>query len=199
MTEESIKFDAVNVPLRGRNLIEASAGTGKTYSIAILVLRMILENDIDIKNILMVTYTKAAVAELQERIRRFVREAHRYSKGEFIDDETIKIIVDESKVKYGNEIAEKKLRSSVLLLDETSVLTTHSFCQQALTEFAFETKQIFGAEAQTDFSFVIEEEVNKFWRKHVTTIHLPVLKVLIENSFDIKYNPLTCLTTDIPV
>jgi len=63
------KFDAENVPLQGSNLIEASAGTGKTYSIAILMLRLILEQRIAVKEVLMVTFTKAAVAELQDRIR----------------------------------------------------------------------------------------------------------------------------------
>ena len=57
-------FDAATVGLNGSNLVEASAGTGKTYSIAILVLRLLLEKKIAIKEILMVTFTKAAVAEL---------------------------------------------------------------------------------------------------------------------------------------
>ncbi|HET8829092.1 MAG TPA: UvrD-helicase domain-containing protein, partial [Pelobium sp.] len=70
MTEKEFKdFNASTVALEGTNLIEASAGTGKTYSIAILVLRLLLEKNISIKEILMVTFTKAAVAELEERIR----------------------------------------------------------------------------------------------------------------------------------
>jgi superfamily I DNA/RNA helicase len=55
----SIKaFDPLTVPLRGSNLIEASAGTGKTYSIAILVLRLVLEKKVPIQEILMVTFHK---------------------------------------------------------------------------------------------------------------------------------------------
>ncbi len=68
-------FDATIVPLEGSNLIEASAGTGKTYSIALLTLRLIIEKNIPIEKILMVTFTKAAVAELEIRIRAFVRMA----------------------------------------------------------------------------------------------------------------------------
>ena len=189
MIKEDKKFDAINVQLKGTNLIEASAGTGKTYSIAILVLRLILEKRIPIKEILMVTYTKAAVAELQERIRRFVRDAYKYSNGEEIADKTIMSIVDNFKVvnDESDEFSAKEyLRAAVLLLDETSVLTIHSFCQQSLTEFAFETKQIFGAEAQINFTAQINDEVNKFWRKYVTSIPAVILKPLLESGLSIK-------------
>ncbi|HSW35430.1 MAG TPA: UvrD-helicase domain-containing protein, partial [Candidatus Limnocylindrales bacterium] len=65
--------------LSGSKLIEASAGTGKTYSVALLVLRLILEKEVPIDKMLMVTFTKAATAELELRIRKFVRLAYRYA------------------------------------------------------------------------------------------------------------------------
>src|SRR5690625_2174273 len=90
------EFNVKTVPLEGSNLIEASACTGKTFSIAILVLRLLLEKKIPIQEILMVTFTKAAVAELEERIRKFVRTAHRYSKYQSeIDEILIQELVDE--------------------------------------------------------------------------------------------------------
>jgi exodeoxyribonuclease V beta subunit len=73
-------FNASTVELHGSNLIEASAGTGKTYSIAILVLRLVLEQKLSVKEILMVTFTKAAVAELEERIRLFIKQAYKASQ-----------------------------------------------------------------------------------------------------------------------
>ena len=81
------------VELEGSNLIEASAGTGKTYSVAILVLRLIIEKEISVKEILMVTFTKAAVAELEERIRLFIRLATKLVWVKAIEDETISDIV----------------------------------------------------------------------------------------------------------
>jgi len=81
LTPNYIPFDAATVKLSGSNLIESSAGTGKTYSIAILALRLILEDNIAIEKILMVTFTKAAVAELQERVRLFVRLAEKAAQG----------------------------------------------------------------------------------------------------------------------
>jgi exodeoxyribonuclease V beta subunit len=169
-------FIATTVPLQNSNLIEASAGTGKTYSIAILVLRLLLEKKFSIKEILMVTFTKAAVAELEERIRLFVREAYRASKGEKINDPLVASIVDGFP---DNKEAQQLLKEAVLFLDETSVLTIHSFCQKTLNEFAFETNQLFGAETIKDTATIIEEQVNKFWRKNITTLSPELLQPLI--------------------
>jgi exodeoxyribonuclease V beta subunit len=88
-------FNPETVILAGSNLIEASAGTGKTYSIAILTLRLIIEKNIPIEKILMVTFTKAAVAELETRVRSFVRLALSVSRGEVIEDKTIENMVKE--------------------------------------------------------------------------------------------------------
>jgi exodeoxyribonuclease V beta subunit len=169
-------FSASTVVLQGSNLIEASAGTGKTYSIAILVLRLILEKKISIKEILMVTFTKAAVAELEERIRLFVRSAYKVSMGEAIKDQTITAIVKGCEEQTE---ARKLLQEAVLFLDETSVLTIHSFCQKTLNEFAFETNQLFGAETLKDLDLIIETEINKFWRQQVTAIPSVLLGELI--------------------
>ena len=169
------KFDASTVPLTGSNLIEASAGTGKTYSIAILTLRLILEENIAIKEILMVTFTKAAVAELEERIRLFIRSAYQVCNYEIIEDSTITTLVNFSIEKDGREQIAQLLRDAVTYLDETAVLTIHSFCQQTLSEFAFETNQLFGAELLLDTTAIIENEVNKFWRKYATSIPLELL------------------------
>ena len=165
----------LTVPLDGSNLIEASAGTGKTYSIAILVLRLILEKRFSLRQILMVTFTKAAVAELEQRIRLFVQTAYRKSNNEKIDDDTIAEIVNKCIKRNGREKVSELLKEAVIYLDETSVLTIHSFCQQTLSEFAFETNQLFGAELLPDISVILEEEVNKFWRKNITTIHPDLL------------------------
>lgn len=169
-SKQYIDFNASTAPLRDSNLIEASAGTGKTYSIAILVLRLVLEEAVPVKEILMVTFTKAAVAELEERVRLFIRTAHKYASGGGIEDNNIERLVQKAMDDKGTQQIQQQLRDAVLFLDETSVLTIHSFCQQTLNEFAFETFQLFGAEMQPDLAPVIEEELNKFWRKHVTTL-----------------------------
>lgn len=65
-----MSFDAQTVSLAGTNLIEASAGTGKTYTLAELYLRLVLEQDLNVDQILVVTYTRAATEELRDRLRQ---------------------------------------------------------------------------------------------------------------------------------
>ncbi|MBS1566073.1 MAG: UvrD-helicase domain-containing protein, partial [Bacteroidetes bacterium] len=169
-------FDAAAVPLRESNLIEASAGTGKTYSIAILALRLVLEQNLSVKEILMVTFTKAAVAELEERIRLFTRTAWKCANGKEIADSNIRGLVERAVAQLGNEEVEARLKDAVVLLDELSVRTIHGFCQQTLNEFAFETNQLFGADMLPDISVIIGEELNKFWRTHITTLDEALLR-----------------------
>lgn len=179
MTQRKYKeFNAATVPLKESNLIEASAGTGKTYSIAILVLRLVLEQQLSIKHILMVTFTKAAVAELEERIRLFIRTAYKASMGKPVNDPNIKALVDKAIAADGEKVVRQVLRDAVLLLDETSVLTIHGFCQQTLLEFTFETNQLFGAELITDGTPLLEAALNNFWRQHVTTMDVKLLELV---------------------
>jgi exodeoxyribonuclease V beta subunit len=170
-------FDVKTVDLEGSNLIEASAGTGKTYSIAILVLRLILEKNISIDKILMVTFTKTAVAELETRIRKFVRKAYQFSSGIDIDDKTIKGVVGDVR-----KDKKKKLQKAVQLLDSLSVMTIHGFCQQIIEQNPFETNQSFEAELMTDSENLIMYFVNDYWRSELNTIKdLELFKYLNDN------------------
>ena len=77
MKSNSIEFDLINSNLGGRNLIESSAGTGKTYTISRLFLRLVLEKRIEISKILVVTFTEAATEELRQRIRDILNKARK--------------------------------------------------------------------------------------------------------------------------
>ncbi|TAH03428.1 MAG: hypothetical protein EAZ15_03135 [Sphingobacteriales bacterium] len=175
-------FDAKTVPLAGINLIEASAGTGKTYSIALLVLRLIIEKEIPVKEILMVTFTKAAVAELEERIRLFVRKAYKQAQSQELLNDDIGKLLASAIEQTSHQNVQDLLKNAVLFLDETSVLTIHSFCQLTLTEFAFETQQLFGAELLQDTETILQDEVNQFWRSNVTNIDTELLTLLLNNK-----------------
>lgn len=158
-------FNVLTVELTGSNLIEASAGTGKTYSIAILALRLIIEKEIPIEKILMVTFTKAAVAELESRIRKFVRVAYKFASGKAIDEPTIKEVVGEP-----NEDKITLLRKAVQSLDSLSVMTIHSFCLQTIDEFTFETNQSFDYEIVQDHALILSDLVHTYRREVVNTI-----------------------------
>lgn len=175
-------FDATKVPLEGSNLIEASAGTGKTYSIAVLTLRLLMEMQYSIKEILMVTFTKAAVAELEQRVRLFVRQAALVSQGVCIEDETITGIVEHYIGESSAVEMQEVLSSALTFLDEMSVMTIHSFCQGVLQEFAFETKQAFGTELLADDSLLLTEGVNAFWRAHIATMPFNLLALVHDGN-----------------
>ncbi|UCE06114.1 MAG: UvrD-helicase domain-containing protein, partial [bacterium] len=91
--KQTQKFDFVNSPLEGTNLIEASAGTGKTYAITGLFLRLVLEKELAVDQILVVTFTEAATEELKDRIRTKLRDAIiAFSTGKS-DDSTLNDLV----------------------------------------------------------------------------------------------------------
>ena len=69
MSRSILPFDPLTVPVQGTALIEASAGTGKTYGIAALFARLILLEKLPVDKVLVVTFTKAATAELKTRLR----------------------------------------------------------------------------------------------------------------------------------
>ena len=166
--------------LQGSNLIEASAGTGKTYSIAILALRLVMEKNIPIQEILMVTFTKAAVAELETRVRLFIRLAHMACVGQKIEDKKINDLVLESIGHFQRPEVERRLKTAILFLDETAINTIHGFCQRTLNEYAFETNQIFGsgATSEAELNLVLEASVNQFWRKEITRLEMELLRHL---------------------
>ena len=178
-------FDVLTVELKGSNLIEASAGTGKTYSIAILALRLILEKKIPVEKILMVTFTKAAAAELESRIRKFVRLAHRFSLGQSISDDTIKAVVG-----IANDDKIKLLRKAVQSLDSLSVMTIHSFCQKTIGEFTFETNQSFDYEITTDDSDLRNDSANSYFREVLNILDPNIFEETMDNLKLKKFNEL---------
>lgn len=174
-------FEAETVDLEGSNLIEASAGTGKTYSIAILTVRLIIESGIPLDKILMVTFTNAAVAELEIRVRKFIRLALKASRDKKINDEMISKIVEREINKSGKDVVEKRLSEAERMLDQTAIFTIHGFCQRTIATYAFESGQIFGAEAISpdEFNQLMEDEFNLIWRRDITTIKMDLLNVLL--------------------
>ena len=182
---QQIQFDVLQFELQGKKMIEASAGTGKTFSVAILVVRLLVETETDIKSILMMTFTKAAAAEMEERIRLFIREAFSYLEDGHDVNDTLKSLLDDiADTDEKKIIILEKLKRAILDLDQMSVSTIHSFCSNILTEYAFETGQLYGVEPLEDLTLLIQGYVNEFWRLNVATLNPMILAELI----DLKYN-----------
>lgn len=182
----STELDVATVPLCGRNAIDASAGTGKTYAISRLYLRLVLESeesgDERVDQILVVTYTRAAAAELRRRIRDTLVEsravlARRLSDDQAAEDDRILASIPRTEI-IGRI---RKLDEAVAGFDRSAIFTIHSFCQRALSESAFEGGRLFDCELDRDDRGVLEEVVTDFWRSRVAD---GVSDALAERIFD---------------
>lgn len=158
-------FKAVDSPLqRGINLIEASAGTGKTYTIAMLVLRFIVEREIPIEQQLVVTFTKAATEELKVRVRARLRDALSivaYPGGEH-DPNLIEWI---AQLDIPHTTIIQRLRTAIVDLDRASIFTIHGLCQRLLSEFPLDGQQQFEQELMADTSSIMQNIMDDFWRR----------------------------------
>ncbi|MEG0994018.1 MAG: UvrD-helicase domain-containing protein, partial [Bacteroidales bacterium] len=159
------KFDVKNITLTGANLIEASAGTGKTYSIAILMLRLLLEEQMPLKRILMVTFTNKAVAELQIRIRLFIRLAYQVITRGSCKDGLITSVVNKAIEKQGEPKVAELLSTALGELDQMQVFTIHGFCQNTIRQYAFETDQAFEQEVIADTADIVAEAFVQYRRE----------------------------------
>jgi len=155
-------FDLLNAPLEGINLIEASAGTGKTYNIEGLYVRLILEMQLRVDQILVLTFTNAATEELKDRIRnKLVRAKEAFGQGTSTDP----FIAALTNKFPDAQAAELRLHDSLIDFDQAAIYTIHGFCQRVLHENAFETQNLFDTELVTDQSHLMQEVVDDFWRK----------------------------------
>ncbi|HAJ27317.1 MAG TPA: exodeoxyribonuclease V subunit beta [Syntrophus sp. (in: bacteria)] len=183
---ESNHFDLVHSPLTGATLIEASAGTGKTYAITAIFLRFLLEQQLKVSQILVVTYTVAATEELRDRIRRQIRAAiAAMENGTTGDDFTGGLIRSLAHPKEGLCLLKAALRN----FDEAPIFTIHSFCQQVLREHAFESLSLFDTELITDERPLVEEIVEDFWRRNFYA----AVPEFIRYAREKKYGPETFL------
>ena len=132
----------------GTMLIEASAGTGKTFTISGLVLRLLLERpELTIDRILVTTFTELATAELRGRIRGFLRRAIDAFRARKTDD---KFLADLLEKHPDERAATSRLEAALVNFDEAPIFTIHGFCRRVLAERAFESGTLFDAELVTN-------------------------------------------------
>src|ERR1700726_1997172 len=158
------KFDIIGSALTSEvTLVEASAGTGKTYTISGLVLRLVLEKRLAIEEILVTTYTELATAELRDRIRNLLFQAlTAFQTGES-KDELIQPLLRRYK---SDQQAQRRLAIALQTFDGASIYTIHGFAQRMLRDRAFESGALFDAELITDQSDILHEITDDFWRTH---------------------------------
>ena len=159
----------LDVDLHGVNLIEASAGTGKTWTITTLYLRMLLElPNVEVGNILVVTFTRAATAELKDRVRRRLRCAVAAFGGlDYGFDPDLASLVARRRGRFDPAHDRVRLQTALRNFDEAPILTLHAFCHRMLHQHAFESGVRFDTTLITDQSHFIDEIAYDFWARTV--------------------------------
>ncbi|WP_416462703.1 exodeoxyribonuclease V subunit beta [Rubrivivax gelatinosus] len=170
-------LDVFACPLDGIALVEASAGTGKTWNLCGLFLRLLLERRLEVQQVLVVTFTNAATAELRERIRARLVDVQAALDGRpaaLADPFVAGLLAALRRPDIGLDDAEMRARVDRALqtFDEAGIFTIHGFCQRALADAPFASAMPLRQELGDDAALV-REVVFDFWRRHVAGGTLP--------------------------
>ncbi len=171
-------LDTLRFPLRGSRLIEASAGTGKTFTIAALYVRLVLGHGggnaypraLTPGEILVVTFTEAATQELRDRIRHRLAEAagsFRVDPGSVGSPAAGQDLLHALRADYPPEewpACARRLQLAAEAMDEAAVSTIHSWCNRMLREHAFDSDSLFTQTLETDQRELLAEVVRDYWR-----------------------------------
>ena len=174
---ETIPLNPITLPLNQISLIEASAGTGKTYTIGSLYLRLLLkagENNfsrpLNVEEILVVTFTEMATEELKKKIRDRITDAidkltafaETQDKSAFKNDEFLTALCQDLDIFE----AIHRLKLAEQNMDLAAIYTIHGFCRRMLMQYAFHSGIHFNLELIKDQSDLLARFANEFWREH---------------------------------
>jgi exodeoxyribonuclease V beta subunit len=170
-TIETPQTDAfLDMPLAGTRLIEASAGTGKTYTLATIVTRLVVERGMRIGQVLAVTYTEAATQELRERLRQRLSLLARVAAGALLPDDDAEVALCRRLVERQQQFEDpvalrQRLQRAARELDTAAVHTIHGFCTRVLADHALETGEPFDAAGVVGNDRELRETVaHDLWR-----------------------------------
>ncbi|HXJ58792.1 MAG TPA: exodeoxyribonuclease V subunit beta [Verrucomicrobiae bacterium] len=147
----------------GTALIEASAGTGKTFTISRLFLRLMVERDFSVREILVVTYTEAATEELRDRIRQTLLDAAHFLRTGRARQADLAELLAPHRAQAASVL--QRLERALTGFDEAPIFTIHGFCQRTLRDRAFESGELFDLELVPDETELMNEVTADYWRK----------------------------------
>lgn len=189
------QLNPLDFPLHGSRLIEASAGTGKTFTLALLYVRLVLgqgtpetafHKALTPREILVVTFTDAAAEELRDRIRsRLVEAADCFVHPEWDlepDDP-----LEQLRRTYPPEAWSRcawQLRVAAESMDEAQISTIHSWCHRVLVDQAFDTRGLFSRQLVTETEELLAEVVRDYWRSHFYPLKPAEAALLTEAGID---------------
>jgi exodeoxyribonuclease V beta subunit len=178
MTKETQTLDALRLPLWGSRLIEASAGTGKTWTITALYLRLVLghggeaafNRPLQPAEILVMTFTRAATRELSDRIRARLLQAAACFRGEPTAEPADALLLELlAGYPEGPErsAAAWRLAMAAEGMDDAAVHTIDAWCQRMLREHAFDSGSLFDEELNANERAMLEQAGRDYWRQQL--------------------------------
>ncbi len=176
MPATATDLDVFACPLDGLRLVEASAGTGKTWNICGLYLRLLLEQAVPVESLLVVTFTRAATAELATRIRdRIVDTLRVLEGGEADGDPFVPSLIGAvlATGRLAHDDMARRLRTALQAFDEAAIFTIHGFCQRALADTPFAAGLPYALELVEDDGELRLEVTQDFWRREIAGGDLP--------------------------
>jgi exodeoxyribonuclease V beta subunit len=199
MNELVRTLDPLTLPLHGSRLIEASAGTGKTFTLALLYVRLVLGHrdaeqplteGVMPPNLLVVTFTEAATKELRDRIRaRLTEAAALFGEDPARVDRTAD--AKDPLVRLRNACptqdwaaCQRKLLLAAEWMDEAAVSTIHGWCNRMLSEHAFDSGSLFRQTLETGQTELLDEVARDYWRTFVYPTPPEMIDAVLENWTD---------------
>ena len=185
-------LDPLHLPLRGSRLIEASAGTGKTWTIAALYLRLILGHGREDEcftrallpeDILVMTFTRAATQELKERIRDRLQHAAQYFRRTDTPaepDAFLEALLADHPDPKARAQAAHQLVLAADAMDDSAIFTIDAWCQRTLREHAFATGSDFRETLLLDETDLRNDAVRDFWRQEIYPLTEPALSEILQ-------------------
>ncbi|HEY6556524.1 MAG TPA: UvrD-helicase domain-containing protein [Polyangiaceae bacterium] len=180
-------FESQTLPLWGTTLVEASAGTGKTHAISTLFVRLLVERELHVERLLVLTFTEAATLELKDRVRERVDTALAVAAGQAHDQDFQALFSARAEPETrARDVS--RLRVALANIDQASIFTIHGFCHKLLTDHAFETGAHFDAELLTDDTALRDEVMADFWASELEAAPPDLAEVLARH----KLTPARC-------
>lgn len=166
MTEVTA-LNPLTLPLVGQQLIEASAGTGKTWTLSALYVRLVLGHGRDKPllppEILMMTFTEAATAELRDRVRARLEQAQAVFEGRDAGDEFLQALKAEvAPERWPGAV--RQLSLALQWMDEAAIFTIHGWCQRMLRQHAFDSGSLFSRTKLEDEPALKLACAQAYWR-----------------------------------
>ncbi len=177
MNPQAASLDVQTLPLRGSHLIEASAGTGKTWTIAALYVRLVLGHGaahaapprpVLPQDVLVMTFTRAATRELSDRIRARLTEAAQVFRGvRATQDDFLTRLMATYPAGQLRDQAAYRLAFAAQAMDDAAVYTIDAWCQRVLREHAFDTGNLFEENLVGDEAALRLQAVQDYWRQQI--------------------------------